>query len=159
MSNRFTIIKDTREKAPHGWSFDPDAYCDGTTISKVSAGDYTIEGLEEFICVERKKTVDEFARNCIEARWKNCMQRMSACRHSFILFEFSWDDINNYPASAKVPNRIKKKLRVTPALIRKVVHQARDEYGIHVLACDNKLKAEKVAYRILKKAYDLQLRR
>jgi len=159
MNDKFTVIRDTREKPAFGWSFEPDAYCEGTIVQKVDTGDYTIGGLEDYVCIERKQSIDEFARNCVEKRWQDCMRRMSECRFSFILFEFSWDDVDNYPASAKVPKRVKNKLRIPVKYIRKVIHTARDQYGIRVLACDNRIKAEQVAYRILRKAHELHLRR
>lgn len=155
---KFTIIRDTREKPEHGWIFEPNAHCWGTEVAKVDAGDYTVEGLEHYICIERKQTIDEFAHNCIEKRWQKCMSRMAKCKHSYLLFEFSWDDINNYPRSAKVPSRIRNKLRIPAAYIRKVIYTAREDYGIHVIACGDKYKAEKLAYRILRKAHELRRR-
>lgn len=153
---KFTVIRDTREKPDHGWSFAPDAYCEGTIVNKVNAGDYTIDGLEDYVCIERKQSIDEFAHNCIEKRWQACMKRMSECKHAYILFEFSWDDIDNYPKSAKVPERVRKRLRIPAAYIRKVIYTAREDYGIHVLACGDRYKAEQVAYRILRKAHELR---
>ena len=94
MDDKFTVIRDTREKTEWGWSYAEDAYCNGTIISKVNIGDYTVEGLEDYVCIERKASIDEFAHNCIEKRWQKCMERMSKVKHSFILFEFSWEDIN-----------------------------------------------------------------
>lgn len=158
MNDKFTIIRDTREKPDHGWSFPIDAYCNGTMVEKVRTGDYTIRGLENFISIERKQSIDEFAHNCIEKRWQKCMQRMSECKHSYILFEFSQYDIDNYPKSAKVPSHVRKKLRIPPAYIRKVIYTAREDYGIHVLCCGDALNAEKIAYRLLKKAHELYLR-
>ena len=84
------------------------------------------------------------------------MKRMSECKYAYILFEFSWDDVDNYPKSAKVPYRIRKKLKIPAAYIRKVIHTAREDYGIHVLACGDRYKAEKLAYRILRKAHELR---
>ena len=47
--NRFQIIKDTREKKGHGWWYDENAYCSGTTVAKVDIGDYAIEGMEHIL--------------------------------------------------------------------------------------------------------------
>ncbi len=154
--SKFTVIRDTREKTNWGWSYDENAYCNGTIISKVNVGDYTVEGLENYVCIERKASIDEFAHNCIEKRWKKCMERMSEVKHSFILFEFSWNDVNTYPKSAKVPKHVRNKLRIPAKYIRKVINTARNDYNIHVIACDNAMKAEQVAYRIMKKAYEIQ---
>lgn len=158
MEDKFTIIRDTREKPSHGWSYEPDAYCNGTIVQKLNIGDYSVAGLENYVAIERKESVDEFARNCVTKRWTSCMDRMGACRHKFLLFEFSWNDINNYPHSAKVPAEVKKNLKVPAAYIRKVIYSAREKHRIHVLACGDRYKAERVAYRILKKAYELRRR-
>ena len=159
MSNKFTVIRDSREKVNSGWLFDYDSYCEGTVIEKLKTGDYSIEGLEDFICIERKQSIDEFAHNCIEKRWVNCMNRMSKCKHAYLIFEFSWLDIDRYPESAKVPKHVKKKLKIPPKYIRKVIYTARERFNIHVLACGDQRTAEKVAYRILKKAHELSIRR
>lgn len=156
--NKFTIIRDSREKASHGWFYDENAYCNGTIIGTLETGDYTIKGLENILCIERKESIDEFAHNCIEKRWQDCMKRMSQYCHKYILFEFSWDDVNNYPLSAKVPPSVRNKLKIPPKYIRRVINTARYDYGIHVLACNNRVKASIVAYRILSKAYELSLR-
>ena len=54
IENKFTVIRDTREKPEFGWSFAQDAYCDGTIVDKVNAGDYTIQGLDDYILYRAK---------------------------------------------------------------------------------------------------------
>ena len=84
---------------------------------------------------------------------------MSECKFKFILFEFSWHDVNSYPNSARVPAHVRKKLRIPAKYIRKVIITAREDYNIHVIACNDRYTAEKTAYRILKKAHELYVRR
>jgi hypothetical protein len=50
--NKFHIIKDTREKKGHGWWYDENAYCSGTTVAKVDIGDYAIEGMEHVLAYQ-----------------------------------------------------------------------------------------------------------
>ena len=57
----FTVIKDTREQ--DGYFFGPFNTCAGMIEHKLDTGDYTIEGLEDKICVERKGCVEELAVN------------------------------------------------------------------------------------------------
>jgi len=162
--SKFTVIRDTREKSAKGWSFDEDTLCAGTLRKKLDTGDYSIQGLEEdILCIERKETIQEFARNCIEKRWAACMERMSKFKHAYLLFEFTWEDIDNYPWSANVPERVRKQMiheAGTPKIpikkIKKIVHTAQD-YGIFVIACGDAMKAEQVAYKIMKKAYEVYL--
>ena len=59
--DRFTVIRDTREKKDHGWWFEEDAYCAGTEVVKVNIGDYTIKDKENLLCIERKESVAELA--------------------------------------------------------------------------------------------------
>jgi len=158
-SDKFTIIRDTREKGGHGWNFQPDPYCEGTVTAKLDTGDYSIQGLENILCIERKMSVDEFANNCVTKRWQACMKRMSEFPHAYILFEFAQYDVDHYPSSAKVPDRVRKKLRVPAKYIQKVINTAKNDYGIYVLFCNDKRGAEEMAYKIMRKAYDHYLRR
>ena len=159
MIDKFTIIRDTREKPSHGWFYEEDAYCNGTIIQKLNIGDYSIAGLESYVAIERKESIDEFAHNCIEKRWKSCMHRLGSCKHRFILFEFPWEDVLNYPHSSNAPPKIKEKLRLPSKYIRKVIYTARETHKIHVIPCGDKYTAERFAYRILKKAYELRRRK
>ena len=93
--NRFQIIKDTREKKGHGWWYDENAYCSGTTVAKVDIGDYAIEGMEHVLCIERKESVSEFAGNCSEKRFHAELKKMATFPFAFLIFEFSWSDIEN----------------------------------------------------------------
>jgi len=165
-NNKFTIIRDTREKRAHGWTYEENAQCAGTLVETLRTGDYSVQGLEDFVCIERKETIQEFARNCVEKRWGDCMKRMSQVRHSYLILEFDWTDIDRYPYSAKVPRSVTKKMcwangkpKIAVKYIWKVIESARTDYGIHVIACSDKIKAEKLAYRIMKKANEIYLRR
>ena len=110
--NRFHIIKVTREKKGHGWWYDENAYCSGTSVAKVEIGDYTIEGMEHLLCIERKESVSEFAGNCSEKRFFTELKRMGTFPHAFLIFEFSWADIERYPAGSGIPYPQWKKLRI-----------------------------------------------
>ncbi len=65
----FNIIVDTREQQP--WNFK--TY--GTVSQKLDTGDYSIEGLENLVAIERKKSVNEFATNITEKRFKDWVER------------------------------------------------------------------------------------
>ena len=83
----FNIIIDTREQKP--WTF---AGCD-TINRKLDTGDYSIEGLEHLLCIERKNSVSEIANNISESRFKAEILRMNDYLHKFILLEFSLTDV------------------------------------------------------------------
>ena len=50
----FKIIKDTREQ--EGYTFQPSSSryhkCEGMVVRKLDTGDYSLEGLEDKVCVE-----------------------------------------------------------------------------------------------------------
>ena len=58
------IIVDTREQQP--WSFD----FNEIAVAKLDTGDYSVAGLEEILCIERKKSVSEIANNIVDKRPK-----------------------------------------------------------------------------------------
>ena len=121
MSERFHVIKDTREKEGHGWWFDENAYCSGTTKAKVDIGDYAIEGLEHVLCIERKESVSEFAGNCVEKRFQRELDKMATFPHAFLLFEFSWLDLERYPAGSSVPQSKWSSLKIKGKYMRRVI--------------------------------------
>ena len=57
----YTVIKDTREK--EGYFFKKYDKCSGMVVETMKTGDYTIKGLEDVLCIERKASVEEIANN------------------------------------------------------------------------------------------------
>ena len=57
----FTVIKDTREQ--NGYYFSKFNTCAGMIEHKLDTGDYSIQGFEDKICIERKGCVEELAIN------------------------------------------------------------------------------------------------
>ena len=64
-SKPFTIIKDTREQDGYSFAASSSRYhtCNGMVSRKLDTGDYSIEGLEDLICIERKGCAEELAQN------------------------------------------------------------------------------------------------
>lgn len=56
--NKFTIIRDSREKSGCGWNFRASSNCEGMIIKKLDTGDYSIQGYEDLIMIERKSIAD-----------------------------------------------------------------------------------------------------
>ena len=89
----FTIIRDTREK--EGYTFEPveTRYhtCKGMVTQKLDTGDYTLEGLEDKLCIERKSSVAEFAGNVGQDRHRFMreIERMKEFPHRYIVLELS----------------------------------------------------------------------
>lgn len=90
----FTVIRDSREKAAYGWTWDAekeDAYpprCIGTEIEKLDVGDYSIRGYEDVFCIERKADISELWMNYADkTRFEDELIRMQSVPHRFIIVE------------------------------------------------------------------------
>ena len=152
--SRFTVIRDTREKKDHGWWFEEDAYCVGTEVTKLNIGDYSIKDKEHLLCIERKESVSEFAGNCGEKRFLRELKNMASFPHAFLLFEFNWTDIDTYPVGTAIPQEVWPDLKIKSKYMMRVITSAQTEHGIHVIACGNKMKAEEIAFRIMRSVND-----
>jgi DNA excision repair protein ERCC-4 len=79
-----TIITDTREQAPY--SFDPRLAA--TVRRALPAGDYSVEGLEERVAVERK-SLDDFVSTVIHGRerFRNELRKLADYRAACVVVE------------------------------------------------------------------------
>ena len=99
----YTIVKDSREKAGHGWNFRKSEHCSGQITTMLATGDYTILGLEDVFTIERKGTVREFAQNVTEKRFDAELQRLDLITYPFVVLEFTMDDLLKYPVGSGIP--------------------------------------------------------
>ncbi len=143
------IIKDTREKVG-SWEFSADI-CHGIIERKLDTGDYAIKGLEHVLCIERKKTVSEFAINSTDPTFKKCLDRMKDYEHKFIVFEFSPDDILKYPVGSGIPKSQWPKLKITNKYIFRFISEIQVKYGIHVVYGGDSYHAQWAAWNIMKR--------
>jgi ERCC4-type nuclease len=143
----FRIIVDTREQQP--WSFEDYS----TSIAKLDTGDYSIEGLEDTICIERKKSVSEVANNITESRFKDVINRLKEIKYPFVLLEFDLYDVLRYPVGSNVPKRMWSKIRISPAFIMKNILDLELKHNIHVIFCGDEVNASKLAGMIFKRMY------
>jgi len=150
LHNDFTIIIDTREQQP--WSFDH--YL--TANRKLDTGDYSIEGLQHLLCIERKKSASEFANNIVESRFKDVVMRMSQLKYSFLLLEFDLEDFMIYPIGSTVPKRMWDKIKISPAFLLKSILELQLNHNIIVYFCGDSDNAQKMAEYILKKVYYIE---
>ena len=81
----FTVIKDTREQ--DGWTFErfDTRYhtCTGMVLQKLETGDYSLKGMENIFCVERKGSVAELAQNLGKDKYRFFaeIERMKSIKH------------------------------------------------------------------------------
>jgi ERCC4-type nuclease len=144
----FVVVIDTREQQP--WEFGLHV----TAKRKLETGDYSIEGLEHLLCIERKKSVSEIANNITEKRFVNVLDRMSKMSYPFILLEFDLQDVYSYPVGSDIPKKLWDSLRISANYILKYLTLIQLNYGIHLLFCGDAENAEKMAVSIMKRTYE-----
>lgn len=144
----FTIIIDTREQIP--WEF---GYHD-TANRKLDTGDYSIEGFENILAVERKRSVSELATNLSEKRLNNVLSRLKKIKHPYMVFEFSLDEVYQFPVGSDIPKKMWDKLKITGNYIVKRLLEIQLEYGIQVVFCDDASNAEKFTASLMKRIYE-----
>ena len=134
------IIQDTREQSPFDFSF----YDCEVAIATLKTGDYTLEGYEQIICIERKKSPSELATNLgkYKERFENELERMREFKHKYIVCEFNEEELRKFPHNAKIPNRIKKYIRMNGKYMRKKLYEYEEEYDVPVIFCEDKSEAE-----------------
>lgn len=144
----FTIIVDTREQIP--WEF---GFHD-TAKKKLDTGDYSIEGFEDILAIERKKSVSEIATNLSESRFKDVLQRLSKIKHPYMVFEFSLDEVYSFPVGSDIPKRMWDKLKISGNYIIKRLIEIQLEYNIQIVFCDDSSNAEKFSASLMKRIYE-----
>lgn len=147
----YTIIKDTREK--EGYYFNPYENCRGVIDQKLDTGDYTIMGLEDKLCIERKGCIEELAVNLGQQKhaFLNEIERMKAFPHKFIVLEFSVQDLVNFPDNTRIPDKNKSTIKITGKYMLKCLMEFQLYNDIHVLFCGDKRNAFMVVSSIIKR--------
>lgn len=147
------IIVDTREKTP--WTFSRFQKIK-TTSRKLDTGDYCIEGFEDILTLERKKSVSELAQNVTQDRFDRVLERMSEIPHSYLLFEFSQEDVAKFPKGSKLPWKVRRRIRTRGPFILKRLDEIQQQYpDLQIIYGENKKGAERIAINIIREIFDL----
>jgi len=115
------VIIDTREKKP--WDFP------NSVTAKLDTGDYTIEGYEDVVVIERKGRLSEFANNITDERFERELERLSKYKYPFVVLEFDMHDIMMYPRGALPPNKWRYS-RVSPHFILKRMLELQMQFNV-----------------------------
>jgi ERCC4-type nuclease len=146
--DNFTIIVDTREQIPWEFGFHV------TSRQKLDTGDYSIDGMQHILCIERKRSVSEIANNITEKRFKDVLDRMNKIPHSFILLEFNLEDVYQFPVGSDIPKKLWDKMKISNKYILKYLTLIQLNYNIHIIYCGDSDNAEKMAVQIMKRVYE-----
>ena len=151
----FKVIKDTREQ--EGYYFSEYGTCSGMVERKLDTGDYSIEGLEDLICIERKGCAEELAQNLGQKKhaFLNEIERMKEIPHRFIVLEFSLEDLVEFPENSRIPESQKKKLRISGKYMLKCLMEFQIWYDTKILFCGDKNNAFLVTNSIFKRLSEL----
>ena len=146
---RPVAIIDSREKAGH--EFDLGFYGFETVKRKLKTGDYSLEGYENFISIDRKASISELAQNLFYGykRFKAEMIRASQIKHFFLVMEFPIEYVLIFPNGSGIPRRKWDGLRATPSGFYHKLELIYKNYGVKTIFCDNRESAEKKTVELL----------
>lgn len=152
MSRSFTVLVDTREKQP--WELSSSRVL-GREFIKLDTGDYTVEGLEDKLCIDRKASVNELAGNITQARFKRELERIREFPHAFIILEASAQDVFDYPHSADLPPAVRKKIRINGNYLMRCLNRMQIKYGFNVIYAGNRENAQRIAVNLMEDVLEL----
>jgi ERCC4-type nuclease len=145
----FIIIRDTREQTP--WEF----YYEHTVaeeIATLKTGDYTVKGLEDKLCIERKGCIEELANNLGRdfARFSKELIRMDQFPHSFIICEFPLKDLIEFPFH-RPNNKLQKTSKISGNYLLKQIMEIQLKHNVKVIFAGSKYFANKSALSLMKR--------
>lgn len=156
MVAKYTVLKDSREQ--QGWFFPADDLsCAGMEIAGLKTGDYVMKEYPTVLCVERKKSAGEIAINFGKARqrFEKEFERMRAFRFSYMVCEFSLQDVIDYPENSGIPQKKRDTVFITGKYVLKCLIEFQLKYGVQVVFCDNAKNAEIFTRSLFKRVHEL----
>jgi len=148
---KLTPIRDTREHENEGYYWTESEWCEGYVSKKLDTGDYSLEGFEDILCIERKRSTGEIAKNVIEKRFDKELIRMSKFKYAFIVCEFNFEDVLNFPINSGIPQNRWDWLKITPNFLMSKLTGYQLKYGVHILYCGSKKSGWEMVNSIFKK--------
>jgi DNA excision repair protein ERCC-4 len=138
MASQFSIVCDSREQTPFDFKGYPVVY------KSLSTGDYSIDGLENLICVERK-SLQDFVGCCGSGRdrFKRELQRMKAYRYRHIIIEATYNKMLNGTWRSKL-----KPSHVTGSMV-----SWSNRYQIPIWLASDHEKATDLCFNLLRTAH------
>lgn len=141
-----TVIVDTREQKPYLFD-DYSNWIGDIKLSALATGDYSIEGFEEHISLERK-TLNDIVMSLMDSRERFLreMERLVDYKYKCICIEASRSDI-------KSPYTFSSKVKAHPNGITGSLDAISARYGIHIHYGDNRMLSEEFAASWLSKCH------
>lgn len=155
LAPKFTVIKDTREQ--DGYFFSEYNTCAGMIEQKLDTGDYSILGMEDKICIERKGSVEELAVNLGQKKYAFLaeIERMASFPHKFLVLEFSLEELAKFPEATRIPDKNISSVKITGKYMLKCLFEFQLYNDVHILFCGNKYNAFLAVSSILKRINEM----
>lgn len=144
-----TIIQDTREQTPWDFTF----YGYNQRLGTLKEGDYSIEGLEDIIRIERKKSPGEIAINMgsKSKQFNSEMKRLQPIKHKYIICEFPYERIREFPKNSGIPTHLQAKLQISSAYLDMSLKNLSGRYEIDIIYTNSSMEAELEAMKIFER--------
>lgn len=104
-------------------------------IEKLDTGDYSLAGMENSVCIERKGSVTEWAGNILEARFVRELERMAGFQYKYIVLEFTAGDLIRYPLG--LPQNLRAKIKINGQYLLAKTLEFELEYGVKIIFAGN----------------------
>jgi ERCC4-type nuclease len=148
----FTILIDGREKAPYRFTgLQADAAQQRrplivpTRWEHLATGDYTIDGSQDQVAVERKSLDDLFTTlGSHRERFEREHQRLAAMRRAIVVIEATWWDVIHWP-----PERS----RLNPKTVFRTAVSWQVRYGVPWITAVDRRLAEIWTFRFLQRCH------
>ena len=147
------ILVDTREQQP--WDFG--IYGCETAAATQKTGDYTVEGYEDLIVIERKRSTGELAMNLGKKskQFEAEMERMLGFRYRYLICEFPSERFIEFPKGSTIPRKMWPKIPMNGKFMFSRLMKWCEHYGVEAIFCNNKGEAEKEAWRVIQEAVSI----
>ena len=151
----YTVIKDTREQDGYTFEKFEGRYtsCEGMILQKLDTGDYSLLGLEDKLCIERKASVSELAGNLGKDKYRFLreIERMNDFPFKFLVLEFSFEDLVKFPVGSDIPESRWNSLKISKKYIIKMLVEFQIYNKTHVVFAGNKRNAKTFINSVLKR--------
>lgn len=148
------VLVDTREQTP--WTFSCSKYIIDIREGKLDTGDYSLEGYEDLVRIERKASTSEIAGNITEKRFKDWLERLSTYKYKFLICEFDFEDIVNFPHNSGIPKSMMNRIKISPAFIMAAMSKIQLKYGIQIIYAGNPRNGQLAAESIFKTVVQIE---
>lgn len=148
----FRVVIDTREKKPLELE---SGRVIAKEVRKLDTGDYSIVGMEEILCIERKASVAEVAQNIHQQAFLNEMKRSEKYPYAFLILEFSMKELLNFPHLSDLPPAVKKRIRVGGKYLLTKLNELQVKHGINIIYAGCKKYAEMIVVDLMEEVYKL----